>query len=75
MTPSACEHCGDELSHHDADHPGLCCDCHDLSWGMSLASLNAERAGKGKPPLKPFDPCRHAFEDGQCTVCFELDRG
>jgi hypothetical protein len=51
-----CSHCEmTELSVHDHEHPGLCCDCLDLSWGMSLAALNRERAARGAPPItKPW---------------------
>lgn len=40
-----------ELKHQD-EHPGICCDCLDLEWGMPLDLVNRERARKGKPLLK-----------------------
>ena len=53
-----CTHCGEQLppnaAAHIDEHPGLCCDCFDLSVGIGLEALNAERAAKGKPPLKPW---------------------
>jgi len=50
-----CSHCGTTELKHPDDHPGLCCDCFDLSWGMPLEQLNKEREGKGLPPiLKPW---------------------
>jgi hypothetical protein len=49
-----CRHCGEADVRHPDDHPGLCCDCFDLSCGMPVAALNAERAAKGKPPLPPW---------------------
>lgn len=51
-----CEHCGETIhAEHAADeHPGRCCDCFDLSLGMPLEQLNAERALRGKAPLKPW---------------------
>lgn len=52
----ACRHCGfaDEMKHQD-EHAGLCCGCMDLSCGMSLDKLNAERIAAGKPPItKPW---------------------
>lgn len=45
-----CNRCGDTVAHPET-HPGLCCDCFDLSWGVSLAKLNAERVQRGAPPL------------------------
>lgn len=61
MNPT-CEHCGDHVpegaqSHWtEGDgtghgHKGLCCDCMDLSCGMPLGALNAERAAKGRAPI------------------------
>lgn len=51
-----CKHCGENLdSAHQEDHPGICCDCFDMSFGMPLAEINKGRAVKGKPPLtKPW---------------------
>lgn len=47
-----CSHCGFEIdTDHEPEHPGLCCDCYDLSWGMSLVAINRERAAKGKFPI------------------------
>jgi hypothetical protein len=50
-----CKHCQEEIeTDHKDNHPGLCCDCFDLSLGMPLALLNRERKGKGLPPLKAW---------------------
>ena len=50
-----CKHCGEERTHFCRwEHPRLCCDCYDLSWGMQVTKLNAERAARGKPPLEPW---------------------
>jgi hypothetical protein len=47
-----CAHCGSRNSlRHQDEHPGLCCDCFDLSWGMPLAQINAERAARDRPPI------------------------
>lgn len=63
---NTCQHCNDDI---DAEtlthwteglrgdgygHNGLCCDCYDLTCGMSLHTLNQERAEKGKAPLRPW---------------------
>lgn len=63
----ACTHCGGTTSEtHDEDHPGLCCDCFDLSLGMPMDQLNAERAEKGRPPVRPWKCDRRvAFDDRQ----------
>lgn len=48
-----CKHCELDLDCvHQREHPDLCCDCYDLSWGMSLDAINKEREAKGKPPIK-----------------------
>lgn len=68
-----CTNCGEGPIKCQEDHPGLCCDCFDLSVGMSLDDINVERAAKGKPPL----PCRHLkWENNDnptagssCTMC------
>lgn len=54
-----CNHCEleSELRHQD-EHPGLCCDCLDLSCGMELWRINAERASKGLPPITKPWPAR-----------------
>jgi hypothetical protein len=52
--PDVCRHCGDGELRHQEEHPGLCCDCEDLSLGMPLSAINAERAAKGKPPAPPW---------------------
>jgi hypothetical protein len=59
-----CRHCQIAIwSTHDAEHPGLCCDCFDLSFGMPLARLDAERAAAGRPPIgKPW-PTRTVLVD------------
>ena len=50
-----CKHCSEERQDsHPNEHFGLCCDCYDLSLGMPLERLNAERAAKGKEPVKPW---------------------
>jgi len=47
-----CKHCMFIIDcDHVSEHKDLCCDCYDLSWGMSLAAINKERAAKGKPLL------------------------
>src|SRR5262249_21985179 len=57
-----CQHCGDvcdagtmqhwtEGDGRGYGHLGLCCDCMDLSCGMPLAAINAERVAKGKRPI------------------------
>ena len=51
MTKS-CSHCEFQYSiEHEDEHPGLCCDCMDLSCGHPLESLNEERAARGEPPI------------------------
>ncbi len=45
-----CQRCTDPVEHPET-HPNWCCDCFDLTWGMSLGKLNAERAARGAPPL------------------------
>lgn len=47
-----CSHCNDQDLKHQDDHPGLCCDCFDLSCGMPLEQLNEERKAKGKKPIE-----------------------
>lgn len=42
--------------HAAEEHPGLCCDCFDLSWGMPLADVNAERVKTGRPPIEKPHP-------------------
>lgn len=51
-----CTHCGiGGNGCGDGHHAPLCCDCFDLSWGMDLAAVNAERASKCLPPIaKPW---------------------
>jgi len=61
-----CNHCNDPvdaktLTHWtDGDgtgygHRGLCCDCFDLSCGMTLDELNKERVANGRPAAtKPW---------------------
>lgn len=47
-----CRHCEFEITNdHPYEHPGLCCDCYDLSFGMSLEAINKERADKKLPPI------------------------
>lgn len=47
-----CDHCGFEfVCDHADEHRGLCCDCYDLSWGMSLTRINQEREAKGQPTI------------------------
>lgn len=47
-----CSHCEFEFeNNHPWEHPGLCCDCYDLSWGYPLKDINLWRADKGKPPI------------------------
>lgn len=48
-----CTHCEEwyALEHH-GEHPGLCCDCFDLSCGMPLEQLNKERKAKGLKPIE-----------------------
>jgi hypothetical protein len=47
-----CIHCQDPINiDHNDNHPGLCCDCFDLSCGMPLQQLNKERAASGKEPV------------------------
>lgn len=52
VTWGECKHClfTVALKHQD-EHAGLCCDCLDLSCGMPLEDINAERADKGQPPI------------------------
>jgi hypothetical protein len=57
---TACRHCSavlydTELAHED-EHPGLCCDCYDLSFGMPLEAINAERAERMRAPAPPWRP-------------------
>jgi hypothetical protein len=53
-----CTHCHDPLveddNYHHEEHEGLCCGCFDLSVGMPLRQLNAERAEKGKKPVQAW---------------------
>ncbi len=54
-----CTHCNEPLSNgeisHGHEHPGLCCNCFDLSCGMPIELLNKERAATGRPPIaKPW---------------------
>ena len=58
-----CSHCSNLDDNHcgglKGGHAGLCCDCFDLSYGMSLAKLNVERERKGRPPIQrewPISP-------------------
>lgn len=57
-----CESCQEYLTETEAahveEHPDLCCDCFDLSLGMPLKTLNAERATKGRNPLGPWKGAR-----------------
>lgn len=55
MFGEPCRHCsGTEMKHQD-EHPGLCCDCFDLSFfPEALDQLNEERAAKGKSPMEPW---------------------
>jgi hypothetical protein len=47
-----CTHCTFVIDcDHMHEHLKLCCDCFDLSWGMSLEAINKERAAKGLPLL------------------------
>lgn len=52
MNNHKCRICGDEVEHPD-DHDGLCCDHFDLSCGMPIKQLNAERAERGEGLLQP----------------------
>lgn len=48
-----CTHCREPITcGHIDEHPGLCCDCFDLSVGMPLAALNRERAQRGAPLIR-----------------------
>lgn len=64
---NTCTHCSLELSEiaHPNEHPEQCCDCFDLSFGMSLSAINEERAAKGRPPIASPYPGRNA--KGECT--------
>ena len=66
--PYYCKHCRVMIwdEHFRIDHPELCCDCFDLSCGMSLADLNRERAAAGRPPIERPWPGRRA--DGEARV-------
>ncbi len=55
MPELQCSHCRISvwlLGEHCKCHPTLCCDCFDLSYGMSLEKLNEERRLKGRPPIE-----------------------
>ncbi len=56
MIEQPCKHCSIDIwSTHDADHPGLCCDCFDLKHGMPLDAVNAGRVARGRRPIaKPW---------------------
>lgn len=52
-----CRICRDVVAHRA--HPKLCCDCFDVSFGMTLDAINEERAARGVVPLElPAPPCR-----------------
>lgn len=63
-----CTHCDTEPvpAHAEQEHVSVCCDCYDLSFGMSLKQLNAERTLKGKPPIDRPWPGRRA--DGELNL-------
>lgn len=61
-TQHSCRHCGERPIQHPDEHPNLCCDCFDLSLGMPVTAVNAERAAKGKPPVAPW-PARQVLDD------------
>jgi len=47
-----CKHCGfDYENNHNWEHPELCCDCYDLSWGRSLKDVNLYRKNRGELPI------------------------
>lgn len=54
-SPHKCKNCEDVVylgQIHWSEHPGLCCDCYDLTWfPESLNSVNAERFTRGKKPI------------------------
>lgn len=54
VVPEVCRHCGEGDLRHQDEHPGLCCDCEDLSLGMPVEALDAERAKRNLPPLPPW---------------------
>ena len=67
MISLPCNHCEEIVADNDQTHwfegdrgngyghLGLCCDCFDLSCGITLEQLNAERLGKGELPItKPW---------------------
>lgn len=71
-----CMHCGERELKHQDEHEYLCCDCADLSCGMPLERLNAERAAKNKAPVVAWR-CHH-FDlhgvttpgfGGECSLC------
>jgi len=51
-----CTYCQVKLTseeiYHNHEHPGLCCDCFDLSFGASLSDINNYRAKAGRPAIK-----------------------
>lgn len=68
-----CSHCGDDVAekvvkyhwtggsdNNGYGHRGLCCDCMDLSCGMSLAAVNDERQNQGKATINKPWPGRDA---------------
>lgn len=50
-TMSTCRHCDLEIMGDRCEHPDLCCDCYDLSWGVSLTEVNRERSRRGRPAI------------------------
>lgn len=65
-----CTHCDtvEVPAHADEGygHEFLCCDCHDLSFGMSMEMLNAARALNGRVPIEHPWPGRR--EDGRLNL-------
>jgi hypothetical protein len=56
MSVLRCSHCRLDLTgtpdeEHNDEHPGLCCECLDLSCGMPLEDINEERFLQGRPPI------------------------
>lgn len=51
LTPTELAHGTEGPRGNGYGHIGLCCDCFDLSCGMSLELVNRERAEAGKRPL------------------------
>ncbi len=55
MTSSNCSHCKDAFDcDHLNEHPGLCCECLDLSCGKPLDLVNEDRKKAGRPPVRPW---------------------